>query len=73
MYSVRDAIADYIREANIKQSAIAKKTGMTPQSISSIVNRKRGVAADEYYFICEALGLPLDFFFPKKEAQDGQQ
>lgn len=59
---LRENIAAYIAKNGIKQSYLAEKTGMTPIAISSIVNLKRDISAEEYVSVCDALNVTLDFF-----------
>lgn len=59
---LRENIAAYIAKNGIKQSYLAKKTGITPMAVSSIVNLKRDISAEEYVSVCNALDVTLDFF-----------
>ena len=42
------AIADYIRQQGIKQSALSQKTGLTPHCIGSALKGKRKLSIEEY-------------------------
>lgn len=57
------AIADYIRQQGIKQSALSQKTGLTPHCIGSALKGKRKLSIEEYEKICESLNVPINFFF----------
>lgn len=56
-------IKSYLQERGIKQTFLAEKTGMTNSIISDICNNDRKVECVEYYKICKALNLPLEYFF----------
>lgn len=55
-------IKEYLKEKGIKQSFLAEKTGIAYSVISDICTRERKVDVIEYYKICKALELPLDYF-----------
>lgn len=55
-------VADYIREMGIKQSVIASKTGLSEQTVSTIMKGKRKMTIDDFVKICKAIGKePNDF------------
>lgn len=56
-------IKSFLQERGIKQTFLAEKTGMTNSIISDICNNDRKVECVEYYKICKALNLPLEYFF----------
>lgn len=56
-------IKSYLQERGIKQTFLAEKTGMTNSIISDICNNDRKVECVEYFKICKALNLPLEYFF----------
>lgn len=56
-------IGNYIIENGYSKAEIARKIGMNKNAFTLITNGKRKVTAEEYYKICKALELPLDFFF----------
>lgn len=56
-------IGNYITKNGHIKADIARKIGMSINAFTSITNEKRKVTAEEYYKICKALELPLDFFF----------
>lgn len=59
---VQGRVAQYIKAMGIKQSMIAKKTGLTDNMVSDILNGKRKMSADEFVRICKALEKnPNDF------------
>lgn len=52
----------YLENKGIKQKFVADKSGLSESAMSDICNEKRKVDAVEYYLICKALQLPLDYF-----------
>ncbi len=60
-------IAKYIRDHGIKQKYICQKTGLTKYIISCAFRGKRKLSVEEYQKICEALNLPYEYFFNRKE------
>lgn len=62
-------IKEYLSENGIKQSFLAQKTGLTDSIISDICIHDRKVDCVEYFKICNALNLPLDYFFRGLEEQ----
>ena len=60
-------IKSYLQERGIKQTFLAEKTGMTNSIISDICNNDRKVECVEYFKICKALNLPLEYFFNNLE------
>lgn len=64
-----ERLKNYIEQNGIKQTFLADKTGMSPQTINAILNNGRKIEATEYYNICNALNLSLEFLFQSdKEA-----
>lgn len=58
----QNKVAEYVKEMGIKQAVIACKTGLSEQAISTIMNGKRKMTADEFVRICRAIGKePNDF------------
>lgn len=55
-------IKNYLDEKGIKQRFVADRAGLSDSVMSDICNEKRKVDAVEYYLICKALQLPLDYF-----------
>ena len=62
-------IKDYLAEKGVKQSFLVEKTGMGASKISKICNHDQVIDAITYKRICDALGLPLDYFFDKLEGK----
>lgn len=59
---VRDNIVRYVKEHGIKQEYLAKGIGLSTAAVSSIMNGKRNVSAEEYVNICRLLNLSCDYF-----------
>jgi transcriptional regulator with XRE-family HTH domain len=59
---VGERIKKYLQENGIKQTFLAEKTGLTKMQINDICVRDRKIDCVEYYKICKALNLPLEYF-----------
>lgn len=62
-------IKDYLADNGIKQAFLAEKTGLSPSQVSDICIHDRKIDCIEYYKICKALNLELDYFF--KDMEEG--
>lgn len=60
-------IKEYLDANGIKQVFLVERTGLSADKISGICAGKRGIDCIEYYKICKALGLELDYFFRELE------
>ena len=60
-------IKKYLDENGIKQKFLQQKLGMSVSSCNAMLNGNRGISAEEYFKICEALGVPLDYFKDENE------
>lgn len=58
-------IKEHLNENGIKQAFLVEKTGMSPSQISDICNHDRKIDCIEYFRICKALNVDLDYFFKK--------
>ncbi len=67
---VEKNIRAFLKQKGIKQTHIAEKCGWTKQRISNLVCGKKKMTADELAAICEAVGVPYDYFY---HMQDGSQ
>lgn len=63
-----EKIKYYIESHGIKQAFIANKAGMTLSNLNESLNGKRKFTVDEYFGVCTALGLPVDYFYEEEEA-----
>jgi len=60
--SVQSRLSAYIRQMGISQISICKKTGISTDKMSAIVNNRLRMTADEYELICKAIEkTPNDF------------
>lgn len=57
-----EKIKRYIAEAGLKQNAIADKANLSPCIFSAMLSGKRRITAEEYFAICQALGVELEMF-----------
>lgn len=60
--TVQTRVADYVNKRGIKQSFISEKTGIASSRVSSILNNKAPLKADELECICNALGADPNEF-----------
>ena len=58
-----EKIREYLDSHGIKQTFLAEKSGLSYQIITDICTKGRRVEAKEYFKICKALGVSLDYFF----------
>lgn len=59
---VGEKIRQYLTENGIKQTFLAQKTGLTDNIISDICNKNRRIDCIEYFKICRALNVPMEYF-----------
>ena len=64
---MNEKIKSYLEENGIKQSYLQKKLGISMSSVNALLNGNRGISAEEYFIICDALKVPLDFFKQDQE------
>lgn len=55
-------IKRFMEERGIKQSFLKEQIGMTASTVNALLNGNRGISAEEYFKICDALNVPLDYF-----------
>lgn len=60
---ITNAIAKYLDEREIKQTFLVKKTTLTRDAVSNVLNGKRKLEVEEYAEICKALDVSFDFFY----------
>jgi len=60
-------IKQYLNDNGIKQAFLVERTGLTASQVSDICNHDRKVDAIEYYRICKALNVDLEYFVKKAE------
>ena len=56
-------IKNYIYGAGLKYGPVAEKAGIPLNVFSAIINNKRKITVEEYFAICEALGVNIDTFY----------
>lgn len=67
---VRTNIKDYLTQHGITVKWLSNKIHMSTVSLSTTLNKKRVLKADEYFKICNALNVSYNTFAPKKQQSD---
>jgi transcriptional regulator with XRE-family HTH domain len=57
-------VKQYLDENGIKYSYLSEKTGIPMNMLSPTLNGKRKMSAEEYFMICEVLGVSAELFSP---------
>jgi transcriptional regulator with XRE-family HTH domain len=66
---VFERIAEYMDEVGTNKAAVARKIGMSKQTLYQCLSGERNITADEYVDLCNVLQVPLDRFAkPAKKA-----
>lgn len=55
-------LSDEIEERGIKRNFIAKKIGVTPNYLGSVLNGKRALSTDLAIRVSQELDIPFDIF-----------
>lgn len=55
-------IKKFMEERGIKQSFLKVHLGMKASTVNALLNGNRKITAEEYFKICNALKVPLDYF-----------
>lgn len=63
-------IKQYMLSNGISQAFVSSKTKIPTNTLNAILNSNRNLLAEEYFLICEALGVPLQTF---KESNNEKQ
>lgn len=63
LLNVAQAIRGYLVSHGIRQTFVAEKCGWPKQKVNAIVCGKKKMTADEMAIICNAIGVPYDFFY----------
>ena len=66
-------IKKYMEDRGIKQSFLKERLGMTASTVNALLNGNRGISAEEYFKICAALNVPLDYFSNTAATVDNAQ
>ncbi len=56
-------IRRYLDNHGIKQAFVAERCGWAKQRLSAILTGKQKISADDYSAICDAVGVPYDYFY----------
>lgn len=66
-------VKKYLDEKGIKYSFLSEKIGMPMNLLSPLLNGKRKMSVEEYFTICEALGVSVDTFSPENESGEDRK
>ena len=58
-------IKKYLESNGIKQSFVSEQIGIPAPILNMMLNDNRKIEANEYMKICDAIGVPLDYFKPR--------
>lgn len=61
--TIQNAILQYIETNGIKQIFLAEKCKWSKQRVHCMLHGKQNMTVGEYSVICDALGVPYDYFF----------
>lgn len=61
-------IKKYLNSRGISQTFVSEKTGIKQPILSAALNGSRKLLATEYFAICGALSVPLDYFTTEQKA-----
>ena len=61
-------VKQYLDENGIKYSFVSEKTGIPMNILSPLLNGKRKMSVEEYFSICNALGISVELFEPNNNA-----
>lgn len=61
-------IRKFIKDHGLKFSFVAEKAGIPNVAFISAMNGQRKISAEEYFAICDALGVSADTFRPSRAA-----
>lgn len=64
-------IKEYLSNNGIKQAFLVEKTGLSASQVSDICIHDRRIDVIEYYRICKALNVPLEFFLSEADKRGG--
>lgn len=63
---VYEQIRDFIKASGLKYNFVAERSGIKTMAFTSIMNGERKISAEEYFAICDALGVDANTFRPKE-------
>ena len=61
-----DYILAYLRANGIQQKVLVDKCGWTKQKVYCMLHGINRISVEEYGLICQALGVPFDYFYLHK-------
>lgn len=70
MMDVRDALAFELKDRCFLQSAVAEKAGLSKQTLSDVVNKRRKLEANEMFRLCMAMDITPNHLFKMAQGQD---
>lgn len=59
-------IKEYLISKGVSQTFVANKTGIPISTLNAALNGNRKMLAEEYFSICQVLGVPLDTFMEEE-------
>lgn len=62
-------IKEYMDSHGFKQVKVAENADMTPQTLNDILNGRRRLEAMEYFRICKALGVSMEYFTDEEKEE----
>lgn len=65
--SLGDKIKAYITDRGIKQNFLAENAEVSDSVMSKMLNNQLNIDAVQYYKICKALRVDLNYFFKDEE------
>jgi len=68
--NIERAIREYLIAHGIKQTFVAERCGWTKQKTNAIVTGRKKITAEECGAVCDAVGVPYDYFFNAAADQD---
>ena len=63
---IHQRIKEYLVSKGIKQSFVAKRCGWSKQKTSLLLNGKTKMRVEEFFLICDAIGVSYDFFVKER-------
>ena len=60
--TIGERIKEYADSKGIKNRFLAEKAGVSDSKMSRILNGESNITVIEYFYICKALGVPMEHF-----------
>ena len=61
-------IRQYFLDHHIHSSQVAKDLGIDEAQLDAMLSGSLAISAEDYYLICQSLGVPLEYFFPAEDS-----